>query len=169
MTTDPANDGNPSWSRDGGWIYFDSARTGEQQLFKIPANGGEAVQVARDGGFAPVESPDGKFLYYTKGIFDTSLWRVPVQGGQASKILDGLTSYLDVAIVDGGLYFVPTKTTTAAPSIQFLSFETHKAAPVAIFERPLDGGLAVSPDGRSILYSQTEQDGSELMLVENFH
>jgi Tol biopolymer transport system component len=31
MTTHPANDGNPSWSRDGRWIYFDSARTGEQQ------------------------------------------------------------------------------------------------------------------------------------------
>ena len=36
MTTDPANDGNPSWSRDGQWIYFDSHRTGEQQVWKIP-------------------------------------------------------------------------------------------------------------------------------------
>ena len=45
MTTDPANDGDPSWSRDGRWIYFDSARTGEQQVWKIPADGGEAIQV----------------------------------------------------------------------------------------------------------------------------
>src|SRR5262249_40979068 len=42
MTTNPANDGNPSWSHDGRWIYFDSARTGEQQVWKMPADGGEA-------------------------------------------------------------------------------------------------------------------------------
>ena len=55
MTTDPTNDGNPSWSRDGRWIYFDSARTGEPQVWKIPASSGEAIQVTRDGGFAPLE------------------------------------------------------------------------------------------------------------------
>jgi Tol biopolymer transport system component len=66
MTSHPANDGNPSWSRDGRWIYFDSARTGEQQIWKIPADGGEAVQITHDGGFGPLESPGGKFLYYSK-------------------------------------------------------------------------------------------------------
>jgi Tol biopolymer transport system component len=48
MTTHPANDGNPSWSHDGRWIYFDSARAGQQQVFKIPANGGAAIQVTPD-------------------------------------------------------------------------------------------------------------------------
>ena len=62
------NDGNPSWSRDERWIYFDSARTGEQQVWKIPANGGEAIQLTQDGGFAPLESPDGKFLHYVKSV-----------------------------------------------------------------------------------------------------
>jgi Tol biopolymer transport system component len=80
MTTDPANDGNPSWSGDGRWIYFDSARTGEQQVWKIPDSGGDAIQVTRDGGFAPLESPDGKFIYYTKNLggqpFGGSPWRV---------------------------------------------------------------------------------------------
>jgi hypothetical protein len=28
--------------------------------------------------------------------------------------------------------------------------------------------LSVSPDGRYLLYSQTDQQSSELMLVENF-
>jgi eukaryotic-like serine/threonine-protein kinase len=169
MTTDPANDGNPSWSKDGRWIYFDSARTGEQQIFKIPANGGEAMQLTRDGGFAPRESPDGKFLYYTKGLFNTSLWRVPVEGGQTSKVLDGLSQYENLAIEDTGVYFVPSRRATGSSSIQFLSFGTGKTLPVAAFENPIPGGIAVSPDGHSILYSNLERSGSELMLVENFH
>jgi eukaryotic-like serine/threonine-protein kinase len=170
MTTHPANDGNPSWSHDGRWIYFDSARTGEQQIFKIPANGGEAIEVTHDGAFAPLESPDGKFLYYTKDLAATSLWKIPIEGGQANKILEGLSSFLALAIVDTGMYFVPLQKPT---SIQFLSFATNQLRPVANFQKPIcthdaECSLAVSPDGRWILCTQFDQAGSELMLVENF-
>ena len=83
-------------------------------------------------------------------------------------MLDGVTGYINRAMVSNGLYFVPVHSSTTNSSIQFLSFETHKAGPVATFEKAVGGGLDVSPDGRWILYSQLEQAGSELMLVENF-
>ena len=169
MTSHPANDGNPSWSRDGRWIYFDSARSGEQQVWKIPASGGDAIQVTRDGGFAPLESPDGKFLYYVKSLVETSLWEIPVGGGPETKILEGLNDYLDLAIVEGGVVFVSTRDTA---SLQFFSFATNKIRSLAKFDRPIalgaGGGLTVSPDGRWILCTHFEQAGSELMLVENF-
>jgi Tol biopolymer transport system component len=170
MTTHPANDGNPSWSRDRRWIYFDSARTGEQQVWKIPANGGEAIQVTQDGGVAPLESPDGKFLYYAKSLSNTELWRSPVGGGQATKVLERLSNFINLVIVDEGIFFVPERGTTSASSIQFLSLTTNKVWPVATIDKPPDVGLglAVSPDGRWILYSQADQASSELMLVENF-
>jgi Tol biopolymer transport system component/DNA-binding winged helix-turn-helix (wHTH) protein len=172
MTTHPANDGNPSWSQDGRWIYFDSARTGEQQVWKIPPIGGEAIQVTRDGGFAPLESPDGKSLYYLTRLSESNLWKIPVEGGQATKVLEGLSNYLNVAIVDKGVYFVPSRNTAVGSSVQFLSFVTNKIRPVVSVEKPLDlnalGGLTVSPNGRWILYTQFDQAGSELMLVDNF-
>jgi Tol biopolymer transport system component/DNA-binding winged helix-turn-helix (wHTH) protein len=169
MTTHPANDGNPSWSHDGRWIYFDSARTGPQQVWKMPADGGEAIQLTSDGGYAPLESPDGKFLYYTKSLVNTSLWRVPLGGGQATKVLDGLSGDLNLAIVDKGIYFVPQ----SLSSIQFLDLETNQVRRIARFERPIDGGLAFSPDGQWILYTnysntRADQGGAELRLVENF-
>jgi Tol biopolymer transport system component len=50
--------------------YFDSDRTGEPQVWKIPEAGGDAIQVTRDGGLAPVESPDRRFIYYTKALYE---------------------------------------------------------------------------------------------------
>jgi hypothetical protein len=34
---------------------------------------------------------------------------------------------------------------------------------------PVDLGLGVSPDGRTLLYGQVDRAGSNIMLVENFH
>jgi hypothetical protein len=34
--------------------------------------------------------------------------------------------------------------------------------------KPVDLGLAVSPDGRYLLFAQSDFYGSDLMLVENF-
>ena len=50
LTTHPADDAWPSWSRDGQWLYFMSRRTGRLEVWKMPAGGGEAIQVTRNGG-----------------------------------------------------------------------------------------------------------------------
>jgi eukaryotic-like serine/threonine-protein kinase len=169
LTTDPANDGNPSWSPDGQWIYFDSARAGEQQVWKMPAKGGEAVQVTKDGGYAPRVSPDGKFLYYTKTLSSTSLWKVPIEGGVPSKVIEHLSDYENVAIVKSGVYFAPADDARGiSSSIQFLRFDTNNISNVTTFEKSFVYGLTVSPDGAWMLYSPVQQFRSELMLVENF-
>ena len=64
LTTHPDNDSSPSWTRDGRWIYFLSARGGSSQVWRIAPGGGEAEQVTR----LPVDVdgyklfPDGKRL-----------------------------------------------------------------------------------------------------------
>jgi Tol biopolymer transport system component len=63
ITNDIYTNVTSNWSRDGHWIYFASRRSGAMEVWKIPAGGGAAVQVTRTGGTAPVESPDGKWLY----------------------------------------------------------------------------------------------------------
>ena len=71
ITTDPAEDKWPYWSNDGKWIYFSSTRSGREEIWKMPSSGGEAVQITRNSGDTPQESPDGKFVYYAKGYPDT--------------------------------------------------------------------------------------------------
>src|SRR5262249_32596778 len=136
MTTNPANDGNPSWSKDGRWIYFDSARTGEPQGWKIPETGGDASQVTRDRGVAPIESPDGKFIYYTKALFETIVWRLPVEGGQASKVLENLSDLRNLVLVSAGIYFIPQRGTVLGSPIEFLDFTTNRTKHVANFGKP---------------------------------
>jgi len=45
LTTHPENDSSPEWTRDGREIYFLSTRSGSSQVWRLPANGGEAIQV----------------------------------------------------------------------------------------------------------------------------
>ncbi len=87
LTTHPADDYVPSWSGDGKWVYFGSARTGRFEIWKAPAGGGGAVQVTTNGGHFALEDPAGEFLYYVKGVndFETPLWKVPAARGEESK------------------------------------------------------------------------------------
>jgi eukaryotic-like serine/threonine-protein kinase len=162
LTFDPANDENPSWSRDGRWIYFDSNRKGGD-IWKVPAQGGEAVLVNPNGVY-PVESPDGKFVYFFKDY----LWKAPAGGGEASQVFDFPILDSHLAITDEGIYFVPKPQAAARSSIQFFNFATRKVKEIATIDKPVAYGLSVSPDRHWIIYSQLDQRGSDLMLVENF-
>jgi dipeptidyl aminopeptidase/acylaminoacyl peptidase len=45
ITQHSANDSMPRWSNDGANIYFLSTRTGSMHVWRLPLNGGEAVQI----------------------------------------------------------------------------------------------------------------------------
>jgi Tol biopolymer transport system component len=170
LTTDPANDAVGRWSRDGRWIYFVSDRTGQGQVWKMPwppsGREGEAVQVTRDGGYMAVESPDGRFLYFSKPGAMPSLWRIPLQGGEETLVLESvMPAYF--AVTKEGIYFSPNPDRERR-SIQFLSFATGRASPILALDGWPDGGLSVSPDVRTLLFAQIDQQGSDLMLVDDF-
>jgi len=90
LTSEPSGEVVARWSRDGRWIYFASDRTGDWEVWKMPSAGGSTAQVTRHGGFAAFESPDGKFLYYAKGLTAPGLWRIPTNGGEEVEIISSL-------------------------------------------------------------------------------
>jgi Tol biopolymer transport system component/DNA-binding winged helix-turn-helix (wHTH) protein len=156
-----------SWSHDGRWLYFTSNRSGEAQVWKMPAKGGDAVQVTRNGGVAPIESPDGSTLYYTKVVGAGSIWKMPVGGGLETQLVKSLYRY-NYAVAEDGLYFVPRPSLEGSSSIQFLEFRSGAVKTIASIWYP-DLGIALSPDGRQLVYAQIDYAASDLMLVENFH
>ncbi len=171
LTDEPSNEVLPSWSEDGRWLYFASNRTGGWQVWKMPSTGGRAVQVTHQGGYAASESPDGAFLYYAKGLNVPGLWRVPTSGGEEVEVVGSLEAgYWGYwAAVDNGIYYLDT--TAKKPGIAFLDITTHRTSRVFDLEnRPARQapGLAVSPDRKTILYTQLDALNNDIMLVENF-
>ncbi|MDQ1354797.1 MAG: hypothetical protein QG657_5106 [Acidobacteriota bacterium] len=71
LTTDPAGDNSPCWSKDGKWIYFLSTRSGSSQVWRIPAAGGKEEKVTDEpldvGNF--ILSPDGSNIALTMEVF----------------------------------------------------------------------------------------------------
>ena len=166
LTTDPAEDDVPSWSRDGNWIYFASKRTGQYEVWKVPAAGGEARRVTGKGGGPALESPSGKSIYYIKGDMSGSLWKMPLSGGEETQVLPSV-NMRGFALVKEGIYFIPERKPDGKSSIEFLNLETGQIKAVIPVLRPLEG-LSLSPDGQSLLFTQGDELGSDLMLVENF-
>jgi len=171
LVADPSEERVPSWSRDGQWIYFGSKRTGSWQIWKVLAEGGGPVQITKQGGFLPFESPDARFVYYDKGDDGAGVWRVPIDGGEETLILDQLKSE-NWAVVDDGIYFIRYDVNSNQDgAILFSDFATGRVKEIVNVgkEHMVQGGLAVSPDRRSFFYTVWEHIGGDIMLVENFH
>jgi len=159
--------GTPTWSRDGKWIYFFSDRTGNDQVWKVPANGGEAVPVTKQGGAYAVESPDGRFVYYLRSweeLKSTELWRVPAGGGEEIRIVESVCPQF-FSVVERGIYFFSG---WQNPSVQLFNFATRKVETVAKVKGDMAYGFSVSADSRWLLYAAYGPGSSDLMLVENY-
>jgi Tol biopolymer transport system component len=198
LTPEGSSDVVPSWSGDGRWVYFGSNRRGDRrqqaegdprvrddaaprpeargrtggfQVWKVPAGGGPAIQVTRNGGFAAFESPDGSRLYYAKDDAP-GIWTVPVNGGEERPVHDlPPVGYWGCwGIGNRGLYFVNPEA-KPRPAIELLDLATRRVTRIAEMERqPMQwvSGFSVARDERGVLYSQLEQSGSDIMLVEGF-
>ncbi len=164
LTTETSDEVLPSWSRDGRWIYFGSNRGGAWRVWRMPVEGGTAGRLTTQGGSEAFESPDGKFVYYSRR--EGGIWRVPVEGGEEVLILDKVMGG-DWAVTDKGIYFISRQASSRA-TIAFFNLTMRRVTPIAPIAKESAGGLAVSRDGRWIVYAQVDQVDSDIMMMEPF-
>ena len=171
LETIPGTDNlSPSWSRDGKSIYFASKRGGDAfQVWMMPFAGGAPRQLTKQGGIAPVESFDGRYLYYSK-YEQRGIWRMPLtDSGVESKVLSDLDpgGWPNWALSPEGIYFLRFGSIPQG-ELAFLDFAENKVHAVWPFEKETGWGLSLSTDGKSLVYVQNQFAESNLMLVRNF-
>ena len=148
----------------------------------MPATGGDAVKVTNGPAGRPIESADGRDLYYGDAPDRSdALWRLPLAGGAPVKVLDGVINY-HFAVVERGIYYlerVSDNTLTSKPvlpagpggqtRLQYFDFATGRSTTVA---RDLGlvgfAGLSASPDGRHVFFGRADSFVDELMVVDDF-
>ncbi|HEX2444280.1 MAG TPA: winged helix-turn-helix domain-containing protein [Vicinamibacterales bacterium] len=161
----------PAWSIDGKWLYFGGRIKGAFQIFKVPVEGGAAIQLTSEGGgFAPQASADGARIYYTS---ERGIHSVSTAGGDERRLV-GMPP-LDPQFIDAwglsptGIYFI----NPAPPRAGIDFFEFASARILRVVDLPgrpaaWGGPLAISRDGRRLLYPQLDGVSSDIMIVENF-
>jgi Tol biopolymer transport system component len=169
LVADDYNNLVPSFSRDGKWVYFASDRSGTWQVWKVPSEGGDQVQVTAHSGFAAYESYDGLTLYYSKhNMPNPEIWSMPVKGGNEDRLsaLMRPETWANWAPTERGIFFIELDS-ARRPEVKFFDFAAKKASRVATLDK-LPFWLSASPDGTSVFYEHLDQENSHVMLLENF-
>jgi len=167
VTSGPGRDQVPSWSRDGKFLYFSSSRSGDKQCWKVALEGGDPVRVTQSGGELVQEAADGTLYYSKLSGYKYGLWK-KTAGGQEAQVGPSLYFHTNFAVGANGVYFTPHPKADGSTSIERLRYSDGQVETIAKLPKPLWFGLSVSPDERSILYSQVDLETGNLRIVERF-
>ena len=179
ITADPGDQNMPTWSHDGDWIYF-SWKQGnardfwQRDIWRTRVRKGSMEQVTHGGGgYVGRESADGKTLLYQPALRTSPVMAQPLAGGAPGTLIACVIGTA-VAVTDSGIYYVPCSAGFAPgqTAVRVMDPGTGKDREVGKLEQYhvglLTAGFAVSPDGKTILYSRTVSSGADLMMIENF-
>jgi hypothetical protein len=125
--------------------------------------------MTKNGGFAAFESADGRRVFYAKDPKKPGLWSVPSDGGEEMPVIESLppAPWGNWCLGPGGIYYLDA---VRNPGIRFLPFSGDKERRIGELKQPSlgDTGLAISPDGKWVLYSQVDLLGSDIIVAEGF-
>jgi Tol biopolymer transport system component len=162
---------DPLYSPDGSRIVFASRRSGQPEIWKIPAQGGEPRQITRNGGVNALESSDGRYLYYAshEQTREARIWRMPLAGGESTLVLDWGPDYMNWDLWQDKVVYLDPRG-EHGPILRMIDPDSGQVTNLAELrpEARATIGLGVSPDGQWVAFSRRDVADSDLVLVENF-
>jgi Tol biopolymer transport system component/DNA-binding winged helix-turn-helix (wHTH) protein len=163
----------PTWSSDGKWIYFTSetSHSSEQDaIYRVAPAGGTPELVTKTHGYNVQHSKDGRFLYFfaakiaTNGVIH--VLDLATGEEQPLKGMPSLDYPPNWVVGSKGIFYIDSASDPAAIAFyEFSSARVTRRIPIGKVTEYW-GGLALSPDETWIAYSQSNTQGSDLMLAD---
>jgi Tol biopolymer transport system component len=159
-----------AWTRDGQDLVYTGQRVGMWRLWRVPAYGGsprDLIIAGRDPQYVAV-SPVGNRLVYTLSPTVSSIWRAEL--GNSDKVVE------HAVIRSSGREFGPRY----SPSGKAIADISDQTGNDEIWLSDSDGGNRVqvtsfkgsdlarirwSPDGKSLIFDASGEDGNDLYIV----
>jgi hypothetical protein len=92
-----------------------------------------------------------------------------LDNGEESRLPINTCDWFDWDLTGDGIYFL-NESFSANGRIEFFDFAHGQTTPILALDKPASsfGGLAVSPDGKSLIFGLNELNESYIMLMKNF-
>jgi Tol biopolymer transport system component len=144
------------------WAFHDG--TNAPNIWRANADGSNSLKLTdgKLGGFAPVCSPDQKWVYYYHWA-DSHIYRVPLDGSGKAEEIVGSQDYLH-----GGLSVSPDGKTLAAAiheqehgevAVKIALFQIDSSGPPRTLDARLySGRVQFTPDGKSLVWAAREEE-----------
>jgi Tol biopolymer transport system component len=163
----------PSWSSDAQWIYYIAVRGGRFHGLKVPAAGGTPVQVVQNEASAVHEGPNGDLYFATSR---GGIWRALRGSGEEEPVIAEFDWSLPAywTVFDDGIYYVVRESLadgSVVNRLKFYDFAHARSSDRGTLDGTLElwvGGLTLSPDRRTVVYSKLAYQTSEVMMLEHF-
>jgi Tol biopolymer transport system component len=156
LTDHPDVDWDPFITRDNKHLLWSSNRGGNFEVWMAERDGTAPRQVTHDGYDAenPVVTADGWVIYGTNNPAHPGLWKVRLDGSEASQIVTGSAAWPDVS--PDGKYVLYHSVIGVGGRRQI---SVMRIADGVRMNFDADGSRArFAPDGKSIIYIRREQE-----------
>ena len=154
-------------------IYFSWDQGTGRDIWRAHVKNGSKEQITHGGaGWVGRESSDEQSIFYQLHIGDAALAAQPLTGGEPRTVIRCVSESV-YAVAAQGIYYVPCQD-DVHPGFDSqllvrnpVTLQDHRYGTLEKFKNG-GGGLAVSPDGQTILYTRLVSGGADLMLIQNF-
>lgn len=159
VTTDPAEDSDPSWSPDGTRIAFTSTRDGASRVYVMNADGTGVRRLTNDArpGFEPTWSPDGTRVAYAHAPNETSDIDIWVQDASDPSIPP-------VPITSGAYVDRTPVWSPGGRTIAFSSDRGNPGGPLTVWLVDVDGSSPRELVGTVSGYPDWSPDGARVVF-----
>ena len=155
-------------SQDGRWIYVTKATGAQRSIWRTELGESVTTKLIAKGGVFGQEAVDGRSYCFAKSDEAQGVWCHALPEGATSRVIERLYRRNLFALGRTGIYYVGPSPGEGHPSLFFQSFQSEAPKVLRRFQQYVGWGLSVSPDERSVVFSQVDVGNSEIMLIERF-